>query len=43
MKNLTERIEEVKEELAMYGSPLNDPLMQLILKLLDELVEKSNE
>ena len=43
MKNLTERLEEIKEEMTQYGSPLHDPLIKLIIQLLDELVAKQNE
>ena len=42
MKNLTDRINEVLEELAAEGSTLNDPLTKLIIELLDEIVEKIN-
>jgi hypothetical protein len=42
MKNLTDRINEILEELAAEGSTLNDPLTKLIIELLDEIVEKIN-
>ena len=43
MKNLTERIEEIKDQLSEFGSPIHDPLIKLIITLLDELVAKVNE
>jgi len=43
MKNLTDRINEIKEELEQEGSPLNDPLTKMIIELLDEIVAKLNE
>ena len=43
MKNLTDRINEIKEELEQEGSTLNDPLTKLIIELLDEIVAKLNE
>lgn len=42
MKNLTDRIDEIREELAAEGSPLNDPLIKLIIELLDEIVARLN-
>jgi|TARA_R100000084_G_scaffold71747_1_gene31918 hypothetical protein len=42
MKNLTDRINEIREELAAEGSTLNDPLTKLIIELLDEIVAKLN-